>query len=364
MSKKVRRILQISVLFLFLSVTAFISAGCRPESEPEHTANQISQTTAATAASEITEEDFAVFHTDLTKISPLIRENTSEEVIVAAQKVIDGFLRYEYHVEIAVSGNPQRFLNDMAYVIHCTCPLFGAFTDFSEISSYDEATGTVSWNYYAEEAEFNSKLQTFYDVADGYLSNVKTTDSETMRAMLLYYALIDDLNYDNDLLGENYEKLSKQEASLKSSPYYVLTEKSGICTNIAQAYMFLCTQADIPCGTVLHMGGSGMHMWNILQIDDSYYYCDPTWDANTSLKYFGITAEDRAGWAGAYSSEDGTMLSVIIPDKYQISDSRFETLRAKLPVEISEIRADRALQAITFVGYEYEYVFACNGSAP
>jgi hypothetical protein len=173
--------------------------------------------------------------------------------------------------------------------------------------------------------------------------------------------VIDDLNYDYDLLGENYEKLNKKEANFKSSPYYVLSKKSGICTNIAQAYMFLCTQADITCGTVLHMGGSGIHMWNIVQIDGKFYYCDPTWDANTSLKYFGITSADRASWAGEYSTDGGTMLSIIVSEKYDVSDSRFEVLRGKLPVEISEIKVERELQTITFVGYEYEYVFECKG---
>jgi hypothetical protein len=33
-----------------------------------------------------------------------------------------------------------------------------------------------------------------------------------------------------------------------------------------------------------------------------------------------------------------------------------------LPVEISEVKVDRELQTITFVGYEYEYVFECKGA--
>ena len=126
--------------------------------------------------------------------------------------------------------------------------------------------------------------------------------------------------------------------------------------------MFLCTQADIACGTVLHNGGSGMHMWNIVKMDGKYYYCDPTWDANESLKYFGITAADRASWAGEYSTDDGTMLSKKVLEKYQVSDTRFEILRSKLPVEISEIKVDKELQTITFVGYEYEYTFKCKNS--
>lgn len=300
------------------------------------------------------------FHIDLTKVSSMIKENVNEDVVIAAQAVIEAFLRYENNVTIKVSGNNQRFMNDMAYVIHCTCPMFGAFTDFNEMSSYDEASGKVTWNYYVEKGEFDSKLQLFYERIESYLSNINITDSEAMRAMLLYYYIIDDLEYDYGLIGENYNNLTKEEANLKSSPYCVLVEKSGICTNIAQAYMFLCTQADIPCGTVLHSGGN-MHMWNIVKIDGKYYYCDPTWDANSTLKYFGLTAKDRASWAGEYSDKEGTMLLATIPEKYDISDSRFEVLREKLPVEISEIKVDKESQTITFVGYEYEYAFDCKG---
>ena len=363
MHNKVLRALPFFLLTAICCVIVIFLMCCRPESAVENTDNQNSQDITEAPTNGNTEDDDAVFSIDLTKISPLIRDNVSEDVVIAAKKVIEGFLRYENRVAIKVSGNKQRFLNDMAYVIHCTCPMFGAFTDFNEMSAYDEASGNVSWNFYIEKSDFDRKLQDFYDVTNTYLSNIRVADSEAMRAMLLYYAVIDDLIYDYDLLGENYEKLSKEEANLKSSPYYVLAEKSGICTNIAQAYMFLCTQADIACGTVLHTGGSGMHMWNIVRIDDKFYYCDPTWDANTSLQYFGITAADRASWAGAYSTDGGTMLSVKVLEKYEVSDSRFEEIRGKLPVEISEVKANKELQTITFVGYEYECTFECKGAA-
>ena len=260
------------ILTVICCLSIILLVGCGKEVEKENTENQDPQIESEDISSENKEDNDDRFRMDLTKISPMIQENVSEDVVIAAKKVIEGFLQYENSIEIKVSGNSQRFLNDMAYVIHCTCPMFGAFTDFNEMSSYDEASGTVSWSFFVEEAEFDRILQDFYNVTKTYLSNIQSTDSEAMRAMLLYYAVIDDLSYDYDLLGENYEKLSKEEANLKSSPYYVLAEKSGICTNIAQAYMFLCTQADIACGTVLHMGGSGMHMWNVVKIDDKYYY--------------------------------------------------------------------------------------------
>ncbi|MBR5570522.1 MAG: hypothetical protein IKW10_06480 [Oscillospiraceae bacterium] len=307
-----------------------------------------------------TEDISASYTVDLTKISPMILEHSQSEVITAAKAVIHSFLQYETQTQIQVSGNTQRFLNDMVYVIHCTCPMFGAFTDFSEMTSYDQTSGTVSWNYVVDREEFDRKLEEFHAVAENLLSTVDQNDTQTMRALVLYHALIADLQYDESLLGENYNLLTPEEANLKSSPYWTLVEKSGICTNIAQAYLFLCTQADIPCGTVLHTGGSGMHMWNVLEIDGLYYYCDPTWDADSSGKYFGMTAADRGDWAGGYSDQEGTMLGVTIPEVYEINDSRFAELRNKLPVELSDIRIDQEEQTITFVGYAYEFCFSCQ----
>ena len=336
----------------------FTMVACAPKTD--NNTSHVTENTAQTQDNVVDENKDNGYDVDLTKVSPMIQENVSQDVVVAAKTVIQEFLQYKNSATIKVSGNTQRFLNDMAYVIHCTCPAFGAFTDFNEVSSYDASTGKVSWKYFVDKDEFDKKMKLFNDTAEKYLANVTTTDSESMKAMLLYYAVIDDLKYDYDLIGDNFNKLGKADANLKSSPYYVLVEKSGICTNIAQAYMFLCTQADIECGTVLHTGGSGMHMWNIVKIDNKYYYCDPTWDANESLRHFGITANDRATWAGEYSASEGTMLSVTIPKKYDVKDSRFEAIRGKLPVEISNVKADKQMQTITFEGYEYECVFECE----
>ena len=106
-----------------------------------------------------------------------------------------------------------------------------------------------------------------------------------------------------------------------------------------------------------------LNIRSISILKQKYYYCDPTWDANSSLGHFGLTAADRASWAGGYSDLEGTMLGVTIPEKYDIADLRFQTLREKLPVEISQIRPDKAQQTITFEGYEYEYTFACGDAA-
>ena len=53
------------------------------------------------------------------------------------------------------------------------------------------------------------------------------------------------------------------------------------------------------------------------------------------------------------------MFSTIIASKYQIDDDRFAILREKIPVEITDIKVDKEQQSITFIGYDYEYIFRC-----
>lgn len=300
------------------------------------------------------------FNVDLRKVNLVIEELADPAVVQAARNVVDAFLLYEDEVVIEVKGNTHRFVTDMMYIVHCTCPMFEAFTDFNEMTAYDADTGTVSWKYRVSEDVFQAKVQEFTKITEDYLASVSLEDSEAMRAILLYHELTKDLEYDYGLIGDAYNDLSKEEAALRESPYNVLVNKSGICTNNAQALLFLYTQAGLDAGTVFHTGGQGVHMWNFVLIDGKYYYCDPTFDIEGVFDYFGMTAEDRSGWAGGYSADNGTMLGMVIPEKYEITDTRFEILRSKMPVELTDIEVDHEEQKITFFGHEYEYTFDCK----
>jgi hypothetical protein len=297
---------------------------------------------------------------DYLKISPMFEENIEKDVLNAASKVIKAFLNYESQVTITINGNKTRFLGDLGYVINSTCPMFSAFTDYNEVASYDEEKNAIIWNYFISRDEFQKKVADFTKTVEGYLSLIDQADSDAMKAILLYHTLIFDASYDYDILGDAYEKMEKSEYRLRESPYNVLVNKTGICTNLSQALMFLYTQADLKSGTILHQGGVGAHMWVIVEIDEKYYYCDPTWDVGDGLKTFGITADDRSSWAGGYSKEDGRMLTTVIAQKYKIDDNRFATLREKIPVEITNVRVDKTEQTITFEGYDYEYTFCCT----
>ena len=296
---------------------------------------------------------------DYLKISPMIADNVSKEVIDAAKAVIEAFLNYENTAQITIVGNEARFLNDMGYVINCTCPMFSAFTDYNEMTSYDAQKKAVTWNYFISQKAFNKTVTAFTHEVESYLSAVDKADSDAMKAILLYCAMVQNASYDYEILGDAYETMDPDQYHLRNSPYYALVNKTGICTNLSQGLLFLYTQADLASGTVLHQGGAGAHMWVVVRIDDRYYYCDPTWDVGDGPKTFGITAEDRSSWAGGYAKDEGSMLDAVIPQKYEINDDRFGILREKLPAETTGIKADKEKQTITFEGDDYQYTFSC-----
>ena len=337
-----------NVIFIILVCVMFTGCSTTTSSEPKE--NNKKEQIEATDTYEV----------DYLKISPMIVDNVEKNVVDAALHVMEAFLNYENTASISISGNQTRFLNDMGYVINCTCPLFCALTDYNEMTSYDAENEVVSWEFFVTQDEFQKTVTEFTKTVEEYLSVVDKKDSDSMKAILLYCKLVENASYDYEILGDAYETMNQTEYCMRESSYHVLVNKKGICTNLSQALMFLYTQADLTSGTVLHQGGTGAHMWSIVKIDDKYYYCDPTWDVGASPKTFGITSDDRSSWAGEYAKGEGTMLSAIVDQKYEINDGRFSTLRQKTPVEITEIKVNKDEQTITFVGYDYEYTFDCK----
>jgi len=344
------------MLSLLCALVMCLLPVCQPACGTEET--QSSECTVQTA-------DAEVYTVDFFKISPMISEHADPAVCAAAISVIEAFLNYETSVRISSEGNTSSFLNDLGYVLNCTCPPLTALTDLNKLSlyntpSYDRATGTIHWNYHLSEDEFRAAMDKFTARMNEQLSSVRRSDSDAMKALLLYMGLTENAVYDYELLNGDAAALGEAEYDLRSSSYYTLLEKHGICYNFSQAFLFLCTQADVECGTVLHFGGEQAHMWNILCMDGEYYYCDVTWDISDVPRHFGINALDRASWAGGYDAQEGSMLGTILPAAYAIDGERFAQLRMKVPREITAIEIDREKQILTFFGYDYQFSFECT----
>lgn len=53
---------------------------------------------------------------------------------------------------------------------------------------------------------------------------------------------------------------------------------SPVCEGYAKAFQLLCHRIGVPCVTVSGYASGGNHMWTAVQLDGTWYFCDPTFD--------------------------------------------------------------------------------------
>ena len=95
-------------------------------------------------------------------------------------------------------------------------------------------------------------------------------DREYDAYRMLYEYVIDLADYD----GAHPE----QGQTIKS----VFVNHRSVCAGYSRAFEYLCRKAGLECvyvtGTaVLNNGENGSHAWNLIRIQDQWYWCDVTW---------------------------------------------------------------------------------------
>ena len=84
--------------------------------------------------------------------------------------------------------------------------------------------------------------------------------------------LIDSINYDSSLSKQNIYNV-----------YGALVNKECVCEGYARAFKYLLDALDIPCVMVIGTGTNSQgetenHAWNYVQLNESWYAVDTTWD--------------------------------------------------------------------------------------
>ena len=122
----------------------------------------------------------------------------------------------------------------------------------------------------------------------------KSQKDDLTKAKVIYDYIIENTKYverkgkDQDVIG-------------------ALLEHETVCAGYARAYQLLMNQVGVPCSYIVgdskieteNSPGYEGHAWNMVKINDDYYYCDPTWgdDANkygahTCYAYFMMDSDD------------------------------------------------------------------------
>ena len=222
---------------------------------------------------------------------------------------VNAYLNYETGivcptVTASDSRRTEMHLGDyLRDVVYYEFPVFAADAEFV---GYDRETRTLTWKYSVAKPEHDSIAAEYKSIADGYLENVKPSDSEQIRAQKVYHSVAQVMTYD----FTEHERREKIEA------YYALKLNRGICVTFANAYAALLTQVGVKCTVACGEYTTGPHAWDVITVDGVNYFADPTFELSredgTSYLYFGESYGNRINdgiidgsiYIGRYGSTD------------------------------------------------------------
>lgn len=237
---------------------------------------------------------------------------------------IDAYLNYE-NTCYCPSAEYAYLLSSMI----STCfPLFTSDGMFDYDHLYSESDHTISIFYSSDLKQHRVLIENFKARITSIIEeNIQAGDSDLFMALAIYRALSSSFYYD-------YEAANDESAIIDISPYRAIMEHGGICQSFAGAYCYFMLQLGIDANTCsgLAYDLSSSHTWNILRIDNKYYYVDPTYENTDTggfgLLYFGITQTEREedGYDSQYNSIGVTNHS--FPSNYSAQDLRFSCFRS------------------------------------
>ncbi|MCR5122088.1 MAG: hypothetical protein K6B74_06675 [Ruminococcus sp.] len=156
----------------------------------------------------------------------------------------------------------------------------GKYKDYVVLCTYKEYMSASA------RAKYQSEIEKYVKQAAGLY---KASDSAFNNAMRLHDKILDTITYSSvsgNALYDNYYH----------SPHNIigaLIYGKGVCESYAKLYQIVNGYCGLDSIYVVgkgtdESGRTGNHVWNLIKLDDGYYYCfDATWDEGSDKrKYF------------------------------------------------------------------------------
>ena len=132
--------------------------------------------------------------------------------------------------------------------------------------------------YYLTDASQEKQVTQKVSSVLSFLNLTGKTDYQKIKA--IYDYICANVTYD-------YANLNDDTYTLKYSAYAALINKTAVCQGYATLFYRMALQAGIDTRVISGTANGGAHAWNIVNIDDSYYNLDSTWDAGReNYSYF------------------------------------------------------------------------------
>ncbi|MCC8168750.1 MAG: ABC transporter substrate-binding protein [Clostridiales bacterium] len=267
-----------------------------------------------TAVGEIDVYDYEALDEIIESSSTLNSSSAAERREWLEETMIEALLSFEETVDVSGYGITQE---DMAVaavnVINGDYRFCYVSSEFSY--SYSRATGIVAKIYFTYTATG--------DEAISMLAELEAAIEEVADGADSSWSDMEKALYINDYLARTCE----YDTSLTDhTAYGALVEHCTVCEGYAKAFYAVGERLGLNCGVVVSTNLS--HEWSYVQIGDSYYYIDVTWDDPTtdmlgqanhdyflkSYSYFHSTSGGHTTSDWIYSGDDSDLDSSYFAD--------------------------------------------------
>ena len=225
------------------------------ESTPTYTSNKTELASIVRSSMENHESSFTVYYISETELSQSDFNTLTSDLVE---------LSFE-ETDVPTQGDYLRY-SWQSY----GCNASGAVVD--NIYYYDI---TFNFNYFTtkeQEAELTTAIN---NLIASFQFDENTSAKKKIDTIYAY--ITSNIEYD-------YDNLSREDYYLHFTAYAALVQKKAVCEGYAVLFYRLAetcgVDARVITGRATH--NNEAHAWNIVNLGNSYYYLDSTWDAGVS----------------------------------------------------------------------------------
>ncbi|MBR1759400.1 MAG: hypothetical protein IJ744_11870 [Lachnospiraceae bacterium] len=183
-----------------------------------------------------------------------------EEEQQVYQALVEGSAAYV--ADIPVPGCSQEQANRIVFAMTSDYPAYywtgGAYVMHS-------MGGQVSSIEFTVPADAKDRVERSKARAEEIVAEAKAAVGEDPYELVKYY-------FETIVTSTNYIK-SEHDQWMNN----VLLEGNAVCAGYAKTFLYLCQLSGIECGYVTGHSKGESHAWNVVKLDDVWYWVDVTW---------------------------------------------------------------------------------------
>ena len=234
-------------------------------------------------------------------------QNISEETQIVYDQIYDCMSSYKESV--VVSTKSDDVVADAYEAV---------FADYGnifwvngyQVNTYQKGEEVVSLEflptYTMTEEQKNVYQVTIDSVTTEWLAGISRDATDYEKALYVFETLIEKVDYD---------KNSKENQNILSTFLY----NSTVCQGYADGAWYLLDKLGIKSTIITGNANGEAHAWNLVYLDDAYYYMDVTW-GNSKYKDTDSSTKKRINYAYLAMDSEELLRSHKITSHFDVPD--------------------------------------------